>query len=37
MEEGEDTEEEEEEAKQSRSTWPGKPTSSRGLISCGRW
>jgi hypothetical protein len=36
MEEGEDAEEEKEE-KQSRSTWPKETSSSKGLISCGRW
>jgi hypothetical protein len=36
MEEGEDTEEEEEGEKQSRSTWPGETASSKCLINCGR-
>ena len=29
--------EEEEEGKQSRSTWPGETTSSKGSHRCGRW
>jgi hypothetical protein len=33
MEEGEDNEEEE----QSRSTWPGETSSSKGSHRCGRW
>ena len=37
MEEGEDAEEEEEEEMQSRSTWPGEITSSKGSHRCGRW
>ena len=36
MEEGKDTEEEEEE-KWSRSTWPGETASSKGSHRCGRW
>jgi hypothetical protein len=36
MEEGEDTEEEEEEVKLSRSTWPGETASSKGSYRCGR-
>jgi hypothetical protein len=37
MKEGKDSEEEEDEEKLSRSTWPGETTSSKGSHRMGRW
>jgi len=37
MEEGEEAEEEKQEEKQSRSTWTGEASSTKGSHRCGRW